>query len=300
MVNSVFVNIEDTMFLPMKTLYLISFLIIALSVQFKVIGQERKVDGIISPTLFNRDNLSGNTAINYSLQLREEGNLQKLLIAPFLFKPLLKYRALNETRFNIVQQNGTTTLGLGVGGTVFSKTKNQEKSELIQYNIIGGLNISLFDDWGSPSRDNNQDSLSDNHYSVASQTYTLGITGHTNRVGVHLSGYYEKRRETAVEGTQQVDLVGYALSFAKQQIKIQTPYKFKPSIDYGFSIEQLFAIENQSELSNGNAYELSVAPHLTVNFTDFSRLRFSLPFHVVEGNQDERGFGPLFQLSLFI
>jgi len=281
------------------------------------------IDGNSTPVIFNRDNLLSNQLLTYSFQPGgDRGNLHQLVLSPFKIKIPKRYNFLHETRFNFAQTNGQTTLGIGIGfdtGSPFGQRAKKLKKESINFsdenfikksvNAVVGVNMTLFPNFGSPSRDVNQDSLKDNQFSVANLSYTLGLIYRpTLNTSVYVSGYYQQARETPVENTKQVTSLGYAVGFgtrvltwkqAKTEELIPTS-KFIPSVNLGVSLEHLFPIKNAAFLSNGNTYLLGFSPYLDFKITPVTQLRLSLPISVVEGKQDERGFGSFFQFYLQI
>ncbi len=271
---------------------------------FGLKGQESQghaplVNAHSSPQLFNTENLQSREFISFQLQNRAEGLFQKAVIAPFLKGKT--HRFLKQTHLNFVQYNKISTIGLGYGVDLSSsKSAQNEEINPKSFQINFGFNLSLFPNWGSPSRDSNQDSLRDNFYAVKSKSAQLGFSFQKkNKFGIQVVAHYIQSREREVEGTKEVTSAGYSLSLAKR-IKKANLQELIPwnriSLDIGLSVEHLIPIKNGSELSNGNAYQLAVSPFVNLGLNSIVNLKLNVPFHLIEGKQDERGFGSFFQL----
>lgn len=253
-----------------------------------------------SPQLFNEVNIQANELVSFQIQDRSEGLLQKAVVLPFLHAK--KRSILRYTRLNWVQYANISTLGLGYGIDLINKTGNESssKNKFLQLNF--GFNVALFPNWGSPSRDTDGDSLRDNQYSTKSKTASLGLMyHHGDRIGIQFSTYYIKSRETPIENTKEVSSIGYTLAFAKslkESMKSNTISWNSLALDLGISFEHLLPIENGAELANGNAYELAATPFVNFGISSILNLKINAPFHLIEGKQDERGFGSFFQLYM--
>ncbi len=316
----------------MKNVKVICLLVMLIGLVLFTYGQNEDVkfhyqnssllDANSTPTIFNRDNLLSNQFLTASFQMRTEGNLQKLILTPFKLKTPKKYNFLHETRFNFAQQAGLTTIGIGIGfdnaspfGKRGKRLQQEQNSTAVYYEnltknsfqIVAGANVTLFENWGSPSRDVNKDSLVDNFYSVASSAYTIGIIYiASSKFGLHASAHYRNGKEDPVEGTKDVTLVGYAIGFAARIAEpniirntfLNEKSGFTPSINIGLTFEHILPIKNRSYLNNGNTYVLAYSPYLDFKLTSISQIRLSIPIKAIEGKQDERGFGPFLQFYI--
>lgn len=120
----------------MKYINLLWFLLLIFSAN--ITAQEMSTKGYIyssvvgnnnEPVIYNSVNLNTYELLTTNIQVSKEDNLQKIVFAPLKLIDYSKVGFLRETRINIAQKNGISTLGFGMGfdnSSPYSKRGNKK------------------------------------------------------------------------------------------------------------------------------------------------------------------------------
>jgi len=114
------------------TLFLLSVLLVGIQ---KVYGQQGNIYNSVvgansEPSIYNAVNMNSYELLTTNIQVSKENSLQKLVLAPFKLSDQTKPVFLRETKINLAQKNGISTIGIGFGFDSSSPFTEANDSEL--------------------------------------------------------------------------------------------------------------------------------------------------------------------------
>lgn len=100
-----------------QSLFLISILLVGVQ---KIYGQQGNIYNSVvgansEPSIYNAVNLNSYELLTTNIQVSKENSLQKMVLAPFKLSENTSLGFLRETKINLAQKDGISTIGIGFG-----------------------------------------------------------------------------------------------------------------------------------------------------------------------------------------